>query len=280
MTAARKALELVNLDADAPSKPSLTPYWNQREKAEVIAGCYQLYFVLVEITADGGIQGHSFSETQCVNKALGLLDKTAQAFAQTRAYHLRRAGILTELGEYDKAQRERDSAARILPSTFLDFYLLGDEQYRHGEISAALHSFQAALTLEPADFWSQCFLGLCQLRLKRPASAQASFTGCLSQKREIVWPRILRGLSYMELDAFAAAEKDFATALEADLTSEACYIVHVSRGIMRFRQKKLNEAVVDLEQAIALMPQLLDARITLAKVRQAQSDFALDPQEE
>jgi eukaryotic-like serine/threonine-protein kinase len=268
-TAAHKALALVDLSRVEQTSPQLSPYWSQREKAEVVAGCYQLFLVLADATANPKTRQVPEAERESARQGLRVLDRAAKAFPPTQALHVRRARYLAQLGDEVNALRELRLGASMPPSTFSDHLLAGDEHYQRGDIQAAAQSFQTALVLEPSDFWSQCFLAICQLKLKHPAEAAAGLTKCVAQRPDFLWPRLLRGLAYGELNDFAAAEVDFAAALERRPTEDVRYVVHVSRGLLRFRRKQWDEAVIDLQDAIALKPHEFHARVSLAKVYQA-----------
>jgi tetratricopeptide (TPR) repeat protein len=219
--AARKALVLVNGDGDSQTAPRFNPFWSQREKDDVAAGCYQLRVVL------------------------------------------------DEPGAWRRLPQKTDGSA----ANFIDYLLAGHGQQRGGDYQAAAHSFQMALGLEPADFWAQCFLALCQLKLKRPSEAQASLTKCVTQKPDFIWTRLLRGLAESELNEFDGARSDFDTALQLNPSEDARYVVQVSRGLLRFRQKQWDAAVADLQGAIALKPDQFHARVSLAKVYQVQKEW-------
>ena len=49
--AGRLALAVVGLSDTSESAPRLNPYWSDREKQEITAGCYQLFLVLADATA-------------------------------------------------------------------------------------------------------------------------------------------------------------------------------------------------------------------------------------
>ena len=271
--AADKALELVNLSGETRTVPLLSPYWSQREKADVLAGSHQLLLMLADATANPGTAQLTAAQQQSLHAGLRILDRAAKTFPPTQAYHLRRARYLTGLGDEAEAFCELQRAAAVPSTSFVDHLLTGHEQYQRGETKAAAQSFQLALAQEPVDFWSRCLLGLCQLKLNRPAEAQANLTQCIAQKPDFMWTHLLRGLAYGELNAFGTAESDFAAALRLGCDPESSYAVHVSRGLMRFRQKKFVPAIDDLKEAITLKPEHFHARMTLAKLHQSQSAY-------
>src|SRR5262249_23751538 len=142
---------------------SLGPGFPAPRKAEIAADCYSLLLVLASITAqqplpDDGGKGR-------YREALRVLDRARQLGFQTRAYHLRRAFFLEQLGEQAEARKDRDRAALLPLEGPLDHFLAGEEQYRRGDWKQATGSFSRALSLQPGHFWAQFFLAICQLKV-------------------------------------------------------------------------------------------------------------------
>jgi tetratricopeptide (TPR) repeat protein len=269
--AAIKALALVDQRGDARTAAGLSPYWNQREKEEVLAGSHQLLLMLADATANPGTTQPIASRRESLKAGLGILDRAAKAFPPTQPLHLCRARYLSQLGDEAKAHFESHMAAEVPPYRFGDHVLAGLEQCQRGETKVAAQSFQIALAQQPADFWSRCFLALCQLKLNHPAQAQANLTRCIAQRPDFMWSHLLRGLAYSGLNAFGTAEFDFAAALKIGSDSDVKYAAHLSRGLMRLRQNKRDAAIADLEEAIALKPEYLEARMTLAKLHHTET---------
>ncbi len=276
--AARLALAVVDLNDNSDSMPRLNPYWSSREKEEITAGCYQLFLVLADTTAQPTPRQSVLNHQQSLRQAISMLDRAAKSFQPTQAYHLRCARYLVQLGDEDDARREVKLGMGAAPSTFMDYLLLGDERYQRGEIEAAAQNFKRALVIAPNDFWSQCLLAVCNLRMQRPAEAEAGLSVCIAERPDFTYAWLLRGLAHAELKNFAAADSDYRAALQMHPDADAQYAIHVSRGLLSFQQKKYEEAVAQLRKAIELKPEQINSRVTLAKVYQAQGslDKALD----
>src|SRR5262249_27638690 len=116
----------------------------------------------------------------------------------TKAYRLRRAQYLQQLGDLRGAQDQRDLAARQLPVTALDYYLVGDQYYKQGNVLEAIRAFKGALRLERDHFWAQYFLSVCYLRPESPHPdlAQVELTYCLTKKPDLVWLYLMRGFAH------------------------------------------------------------------------------------
>src|SRR5262249_50678607 len=128
-------------------------------------------------------------------EALQLLDRARRLGFQTRAYHLRRAHILAQLGEQEQARQDRDLAASLPLEGALDHFLAGEEYYRRGDWEQAMNAFNRALSVQPAHFWAQFFLAVCQLKMQHWEAAKASLNACLIQQPDFVWAFLFRSFA-------------------------------------------------------------------------------------
>src|SRR6185437_13060593 len=106
--------------------------------------------------------------------------------------------------------------------------------------------------MRPAHFWAQFFLAVCHLRLGEWEAARAGFNACLAQRTDFVWTHLFRGFANEKLGAFREAEEDFTNAFRLDPDDEARYTLLLTRGVLRFQQKQLDQAADDFRTAIAL----------------------------
>jgi tetratricopeptide (TPR) repeat protein len=258
---------------------SLPASLSDSDRAEVAEKCYELLLVLsqVEITADQGLRR---------------LDQAARLRrAPTRAYHLRRAACLARAGDVGAADREQRAAERLEPSTELDHYLAGKEQYQQGDLIAAIRHFDRALGQQPDHFWAQCLSAICWLQLQRPEAARAGLNACLKSEREFAWLYLLRGVASGIAPAGApaaevqlrseAAEADYRRALnllDRKPNPELRYAVLVNRGLLRSGRGDRDAAVSDLKAAIELGDHQALASANLAAVyrQQGRYDDAID----
>jgi serine/threonine-protein kinase len=264
--AAREALALMAVPVEGDGLPVLNPALSASEQAEVLAGCYQLLLVLAEVAAHGSPEPQADDPGRPIRQALTLLDRAAQLGPATPAYHLRRARYLHQLGDEAGARQERARAESLKPAGALDYFLLGQEQFRQGKVEQACADFQKALLLRPDDFWSQYFLAVGYLKTKRPAEARDCLTKCAEQRPGFIWTYLVRSLAHEQSGAFAAAEADYQTALELHPNDDAGYFLSLNRGRMRLQQRNFAAAVADFQQAITLKPNLYDAYLDLARV--------------
>jgi tetratricopeptide (TPR) repeat protein len=273
-TAARAALALAGVAVEGQEPLARDPSWTDEVNAAVLAGCYEMLLVLAE--AEGQALPGEDAEPQ-LRQALRILDRAASLGCPShpiRAYHLRRARYLDGLGDQAAAQGERRRAAARPPSTAIDYYLLGDEEYKQGNVPEAVHHFENALEEQPDNFWARYFVSVGYLRLGRAAEARAGLTACLSQRRDFIWVYLLRGFAQVQLGEFQAAEEDFEKALRLNGGPDAAHVLYANRAVLWFQQGKFDQAAADLRQAIALKPREYQAHVTLAQVYQKQKKWA------
>jgi tetratricopeptide (TPR) repeat protein len=234
------------------------------ERKEVRESCYELLLILAETMAQ--------DQPPRPKDALRALERAKKLGQQTKAYHLRRARYLQRLGDEEGARKESSLAAARRPAGAIDFYLMGEDWHRQGNLLEAIRAFQSALRLRPDHFWARYFLAVCYLKLQpsQPGPASDCLTACLAGGRDVLWVYLLRGVSSQQLGLLQAAEEDFQKALGAKPNDDARYAILINRGALFSRQRKFARATADLEQAIALRPKQYQAYANLAKVYQQQ----------
>jgi tetratricopeptide (TPR) repeat protein len=266
-SAARAALALAGVDIDSDQATVTVPAARQ---AEVAADCYALLLVLANVRGQSppGADGNARRL-----EALRLLDRARTLGFDTRGYHRRRAQLLAQLGRHDDARREAALAGTVPASGALDHYLLGEEQFRQNDWAAAMGSFNRALALQPDHFWAHFFLALCQLKAHEWQAARASLNACLTRQSGFVWAYLFRSFANEQLQALGEAEADFEQALRLNPTSDARYILLLTRGILCFNQGDLARAAADFRAARDLKPGQYNAYVNLAQIHLAQKQF-------
>ncbi|MCI0465006.1 MAG: protein kinase, partial [Gemmataceae bacterium] len=174
--AAWQALGLFGLTEDAGTALTFPDYFlNDKERAEVTVGCYELFLLLAEAVAHPLPTQTSAERSGGAREALGLLDRAKQLGLTTQAYHRRRGEYLDQLGDEAGAAAERRQAQLLPPTSPSDHFLVGDQFYKAGNVTAALEHFDRTLRLDPDHFWAQYFVAVCQLKLGRPKEAVADY---------------------------------------------------------------------------------------------------------
>jgi tetratricopeptide (TPR) repeat protein len=263
---ARAALALAGVDVQSP-RPAIDPAFPASRRSEIAADCFALLLVLAGIRAQQPLPGEG---AERYHEALRTLDGARRLGFLTRAYHLRRAHILDQLGEHRQASADRDRAASLPPADALDHFLAGEDQYRRGQWQQAMTSFNRSLSLLPEHFWAQFFLAVCHLKLQHWEAARAGFNACLGRQPDFVWAYLFRSFANERLQALAEAEADFHQALELNPGEDARYVLLQCRGIFHFHQGQLERAADDFRSALALRPEQYNAHMNLAQVYLAQ----------
>ena len=268
----------------------------ETERDQVASDRYMLHLVLA-----GAVARPQPGEDPArqAREAMAILDEASAMRAPTRAYRVRRADMLDQVGDQTGAARERAKAEGLEPSGAFDHFLLGYQRHRAGDLAAALRHFDRALQERPDLFWAQCLsaIDLLNSRPSRPAEAKAVLNACLQQKPAYAWLHLIRATAFgqmgsMALEAadrpaahseelrpeaeahFSAAEADFRKALEMGLDDDFRYSLHMNRGVLRFQRGRVEEAVADFERAVALQPDRADSQASLAKALDRQGRHA------
>ncbi len=268
---AREALALAGVGA-GPGTAAPGHDFPEPRQAESAADCYTLLLVLASVRAQQPLPGEGDKERD--REALRILDRAGRLGFETRAYHLRRAHFQEQLGERGEARAEMDRAASVRPAGALDYFLVGEESYRRGDWKQAGDSFDRALTLEPAHFWAHFFLAVCHLKAQDWDAAKADLNACLARQPDFVWAYLFRSFANEKLAAPADAEADFQKAQQLNPNADACYVLFLTRGTLRYNQRDLERAAADFRSAAALKPDQYNAYLSLAHVFLARGNLA------
>jgi len=194
-------------------------------------------------------------------------------------------------------------AVDLLPAQSRPRFLLGVAQERSGDLKSAAESYEAALRLDPADSETALHLGGLYLNQNRPADAEKSFRAAL--QADSSQPDAQLGLAE-SLDAqnkpeAASAYQAYLKTKPEDASVRARYIHFLinrqeydaalaeleqqqagkppSLELLKLRadvqigQKKWNDAVVTLKQALTLAPQDAQLHGGLGRIYLQQRDF-------
>ena len=257
---------------DLQSNAIVDPDVPAARKAAVTEDCYALLLVLAGLREQQAVAQPEHKQ-RC-QEALRLLDRASQLGYQTRAYHLRRAYLLEQLGERDEAQQEKARAAALPLQGALDHFLLGEEQFRRGDWGRGRDfHFARTVSLQPGHFWAQFFLAVCHLQTRNWEAAKAGLNACLNLHPDFVWAYLFRSFANERLQAWSEAEADFQHALRLDPNDDARYVLFLTRGILHFNQGALEQAADDFRSALALKPVQYNAHLNLAQLHLVQGQF-------
>jgi tetratricopeptide (TPR) repeat protein len=236
------------------------------------AGCCQVLFAWAEVEAapEPGPAAPA--------RALHLLDLAAALgdahhLPTPRAFRLRRARYLAQVGDQAAARAEREQADRLRPETALDLFLTALDSYRQGRAAEAAAACDRVLSREPDHLWARYLLALCDLQAGDWKTARADLSACLARDPGFVWARLLLATARDRLGEHEAAEDDFARALEQAPGPLARAIILTNRGAMGVRRKDWDRAVADLRQAAELQPDAAEPYANLAQAYRGRKDW-------
>jgi eukaryotic-like serine/threonine-protein kinase len=253
--------------------------YGQGEQKQITEGCYELLFVLAGVV-------------DRPDESLGFLEQAARLRPPTKAYHLRRAEILATAGDAGAAKSERIAADKVPATTALDHFLLGKEQYAHGDFRAASRHFDSALALQEGHFWARCMFGLCCLRENppQPTVAKVCLSSCIDVEREFAWLYVWRGFASYQLAGekhrngpsqqqsslqedtnyhFRAAQEDYQHALsllDQKPDDVLRWATLVNRGQLFIQHEDWDKASDDFQAAIRVNDRHPEAFVGLARV--------------
>jgi tetratricopeptide (TPR) repeat protein/tRNA A-37 threonylcarbamoyl transferase component Bud32 len=266
--ARQKLLDTLALMGGSGSRPPAPPsYATEEEASEVLASGYELILALAEVTARRMPRQTGREAAEAAKRGLAILEVAGRMKIRSRAYHLMRARLLGSLGLLKEPLAEEKAAAALPLQSANDHYLAGIELFRAGDLGRADDRFSAALRLQPAHFWARYFQALCHLQTDNLPAAQASLTACLMQKKDAPWIYVVRGYVLGARGKLAASEQDFQHALEI-LKGRGdpgiYYVLFNSRAVIRMHMGDHEGAEEDLRRAAALMPDQVQAFLSLA----------------
>ena len=275
----REALGLFAIDVERPSLPELDErYFSNEQRQEISSGCRELLLMYASMVGYAPAGAPEEVRRDRAEQALRTLEQAQLLGTCSKADYLRRAQWLQELGRSQEAQTATTLAAKTPASTAGDYFLVGQTHYfDRGDFKQAISFFTEALRQQPDHFWSQYFLATSFLQLDRPREALAHLAAAQSHKHRFVWIHTLRGYAHGRLKEFDIAEDEFRLALAADPGPHEKYAIYNNRGAMRVNGEQLEEAIVDLRQAIDLEPQGYQAHLNLGEAlrQQGKLDEAL-----
>jgi tetratricopeptide (TPR) repeat protein len=265
--AAREAFSLSGVSVDSAAPVTATDLPVER-RADSIADCYALLVMLAGIRGQQATAGDHGDPRH--DEALDILDRAGKLQLPTRAWHLRRAEILERQGHAGAAAAARDRAAHVPPTGALDFFLIGEEQFRRGNWAQAASAFSAVLGEDAGHFWSQFFLAVCRLRERQWDAARAGLTACLARRPDFVWAYLYRSIAHEQGQSLAAAQADLDKAVELYANDHARYVLYNRRGIFYLGQKDCDRAATEFHAALAVNAEQYHAHLNLAHVCLAQ----------
>jgi tetratricopeptide (TPR) repeat protein len=255
-------------------EPFHTLYSEDRAFALFASGTFELLLLWAEAATPPQRAAEAENKAD-LESAMRVLDAAAALavsckFDTPRAYHFRRADVLSRLGRRDEAQAERDRAAARKPQTALDHFLDAKRSCLEREFPRAAAACTRALALEPRHFWANYLQAFCYARAGDWRDARAGFDFCLKERPDLRWALLQRGVANGELKDYARAAADFAAALQlpGDDAAFRALVLH-SRAVVRLRQQNWGDALADLKEAVKLQSDSAPYYSALAQAHQS-----------
>jgi tetratricopeptide (TPR) repeat protein/tRNA A-37 threonylcarbamoyl transferase component Bud32 len=205
-------------------------------------------------------------ERNAAESMLANLEWARRLGAPTRAYYRLSSLYHLALGEDAQAAEKR---ARVddpnLPMTALDCFLLGEDARtnavsispRSSELpnwrpqretmDQAVANYRLALEKNPQHYWAHYQLGRCLLSLGQREDALAELGACVVLAPDRPWGYSTRGLALALSGRTTEAARDLAHAVALD---PAFLPARLNRGVVSWRQKKINDALADFSAVL------------------------------
>ncbi len=271
---AREAFELFGLNSENPFA-GVPPHfdenlpWTRRHNArtgrwpldELKSNTLELLLILGDMEVQLARNLDEASRKAAAGRALEFAERAKSIEIESVALLGSESFWLQMAGREDEAREVLTRAAKLRPSTSLDFYLLAEGERKSNNLQKALELYQKAQQLSPTSYWPQHFTGLCHLQLGEAQAALACFTNSISLREDYAWPRMLRGVCNAQLDRVDAALADFEAAEKLD---PGLYNIPVNRGVVLTVAGRFDEAIAQFERAATLAPSAAQPHINIA----------------
>ena len=271
---AEAALELFALNTDEPFATTPPHFdeslpWTRRHNdrtgrwplEELKNDALELLLILGDMEVQLARNADDEAQKAAATRALEFVERGKTIGIESVALLGNQSLWLKMAGREDEAREVLTRAAKLKPSTSLDFYLLAEAERKTNNHREALELYQQAQQLSPTSYWPQHFTGLCHLQLGETQAALACFTNCISLRENYAWPRMLRGLCNAQLQRVDAALVDFDAAEKLD---SSLYNIPVNRGVVLTVAGRFDEAITQFERAAKLAPNAAQPHINIA----------------
>lgn len=239
--------------------------------AAIRDNAFEVLLILADAEITLADREDEVKRTAAADAALGWTSRARKLGVIARILPTRESLAYEMKGDTENAEKTAKAAEALVPTTALDFYLLGQEERFAYEYDEAISLYQQALQVDPQYFWALENLGLCHLQSKRPEAALASYTAAVAARPDEPICYLTRAIAYADLSQFDAALADLKRA--GDLNAPE-YDLRLNRGGVLFGAKRYVEAIADFEAAAALRPDQSAPHRNLATVYRLQGDNA------
>jgi Flp pilus assembly protein TadD len=159
--------------------------------------------------------------TEDRHAALRQLDAAERLKPDQVQVHSARARIYSELGEKEQAEKESESAKRLIShqrdlEQASSYMGRGNVFLQHGDLNNAETQFRQALQLDPHSARARSNLGLVLGLLHHPQDAQREFQEAIALDPKLATAHNALGVSYAEDRRVSEAKTEFERAIQVD----------------------------------------------------------------
>lgn len=177
--------------------------------------------------------------------------------------YLKMAEVLTAQGDYDTALRVLAKANEVQPNDARVFFKMGMVQLAKGDKAAAVDLCKKAITLDPRNIKLIMDCGNAFLEKNHIEEALYFFNMAKDQSPDFIYAYNRIGIALSRVGRFEESEASYNHALRLDENDPGIYF---NLGMMWMRQQKNDKAVEKFKQAIALDPEMKEAREMMDKI--------------
>jgi tetratricopeptide (TPR) repeat protein len=221
---------------------------NSEEQQRLAAEISELLMLLARARVRRAEELKDGTTDEALRNALALLEHARSIGGESRAICDNRAEFLESLDEPDEAQKAREAAEQMRPSTARDHYLLGTSYARNGRYRAAINELKEALILNPRDYWSHFHLGMYFRQQNQYDKAAMEFLACTVLWPDFSWAYHNLGEALHHSGKRLEAIEQYSAALERRPEIAQAYF---NRGMLHLDLSEWDLALHDFENAMA-----------------------------
>ncbi|HZJ11112.1 MAG TPA: tetratricopeptide repeat protein [Methyloceanibacter sp.] len=214
-------------------------------------------FIEASIYSDRGVAKWRLNQTK---EAIDDFNQSIQLSAENGAVYNNRGNALMDLGHHDEALKDFDRAIALSPNYGAAYNNRGNARVALGQYALAFQDFRKAVELMPRSAVSFNGRGMAHGELKRYHAAVRDLSRAIIINPKYVAAYHHRADAYFALGLYreAIADATQAITLEPEVPNPDLLLL---RGRAYAGDKKLNPALEDLNKAIEVKPDLVDAYV-------------------
>jgi len=214
-------------------------------------------FIEASIYSDRGVAKWRLNQTK---EAIEDFNKSIQLSPENAAVYNNRGNALMDLGHPDEAVKDFDRAVALSPNYGAAYNNRGNARVALGQYALAFQDFRKAVELMPQSAVPFNGRGMAHAELKRYHAAVRDLSRAISINPKYMAAYHHRADAYLGLGMYreAAADATQVLTLQPEVTDPDLLLL---RARAYAGDKKLNPALEDLNKAIEVKPDLVDAYI-------------------